>query len=79
MLEHLPALQVVLPLMAAPVAALCRWRNSSWLFTLGAMWAAFAISILLFLQVMEEGTIRYFLGGWVAPWGIEYRVDKVSA
>jgi len=28
---------------------------------------------------MAEGTISYFLGGWAAPIGIEYRIDVVNA
>ncbi len=79
MVDHLPALQVVVPLLAAPIAALCRWRKSAWAVALIATWIAFGISLALFFRVMEEGTIRYFMGGWAAPWGIEYRVDVVSA
>jgi len=29
--------------------------------------------------VIEQGTIRYWLGGWRPPWGIEYRVDHFNA
>lgn len=28
---------------------------------------------------MAEGTLIYELGGWSAPWGIEYRIDKLNA
>jgi len=28
---------------------------------------------------MASGTIIYELGGWDAPWGIEYRIDKLNA
>jgi len=79
MLEHLPALQVVIPLMAAPVAALMRWRNSAWAMALVTTWVSLAIALLLLLRVLEEGTISYFMGGWPAPWGIEYRIDILSA
>ncbi len=79
MLAHLPILQVVVPLMVAPVAALMRRRGAAWLLALLATWASLAIAILLLVRVLEEGTIIYSLGGWAAPWGIEYRVDTVSA
>jgi multicomponent Na+:H+ antiporter subunit D len=79
MLDHLPALQVVLPLMAAPVAALVRKRILAWAVALVATWAALAIAVLLLAQVLDQGPVSYFLGGWAAPWGIEYRVDVVSA
>ena len=42
-------------------------------------WIAFAISILLLRQVLAGGTISYQIGGWAAPWGIEYRVDTLNA
>jgi multicomponent Na+:H+ antiporter subunit D len=37
------------------------------------------VSITLLQQVMASGTIVYEMGGWSAPWGIEYRVDKLNA
>jgi multicomponent Na+:H+ antiporter subunit D len=77
--EHLPALQIVIPLMAAPVASLLRWGRASWLLALLASWAAFAMSLLLLHRVRSEGTISYLLGGWEAPFGIEYRIDLVNA
>jgi len=79
MLDHLPILQVVVPLMVAPVAALMRRRDAAWLLALLATWASLGIAVLLLLRVLDEGTIIYSLGGWAAPWGIEYRVDTVSA
>ena len=76
---HLPALQVVVPLIAAPACVLLRGKN--WAFTLAllATWAAFATSCSLLAKVLESGVISYELGGWAAPWGIEYRVDLVNA
>ncbi len=76
---HLPALQVVVPLIAAPACVLLRGKN--WAFTLAllATWAAFATSCALLARVLEDGVISYELGGWAAPWGIEYRIDLVNA
>jgi len=79
MLQHLPALQVVVPLMAAPLAALMPRRKYAWGVAVLASWTAFAIALRLLFQVLDDGPISYFLGGWAAPWGIEYRVDAVSA
>ena len=79
MMQHLPALQVVIPLMAAPVAALLRWRRAAWAWALATSWAVLAMAILLLRRVMAEGTLSYALGGWAAPIGIEYRIDAVSA
>lgn len=50
-----------------------------WLFALIVSGSAFLMSIILLQQVMDSGTIVYELGGWSAPWGIEYRIDKLNA
>ena len=77
--SHLPILQVVVPLMAAPVCVLL-WRgNWAWLFTTLVTWAVFGISCVLLARVMDGGTISYHLGGWAPPIGIEYRLDALSA
>ncbi len=79
MSEHLPILLVVVPLILAPVAALVgRWR-AAWLVAVAACWWAFGASILLLQRVRAEGVVSYELGGWQAPYGIEYRIDLVSA
>ncbi len=65
--------------MAAPLCLLLRRAQLVWLFALLASSLAFLISILLLQQVMTSGVISYELGGWEAPWGIEYRIDKLNA
>jgi len=77
--SQLPALQIVIPLLAAPIAVILRNSRAVWTLTLLATWASFVISLSLLMQVIESGTIIYQLGGWVAPWGIEYRIDRISA
>ncbi|EXI80158.1 MAG: Multiple resistance and pH homeostasis protein D [Candidatus Accumulibacter appositus] len=77
--EQLPILQVVLPLASAPLAVLLRDRLGAFVLVLAATWAAFTISVLLWLQVGESGLITYELGSWPPPWGIEYRVDALSS
>ncbi len=79
MIAHLPILQVIIPLMAAPVCLLLQRAQLVWLFSLIVSGLAFLISILLLQQVMATGVISYELGGWSAPWGIEYRIDKLNA
>jgi len=78
-LVHLPILQVIVPLIAAPACLILRRPKLVWLFALFASSLAFIISILLLQQVMTAGTISYELGGWSPPWGIEYRIDKLNA
>ena len=79
MIAHLPALQVVIPLLAAPACILVRGRDLAFWLALVTTWAAFVVSCLLLDQVMTSGIISYELGGWAAPFGIEYRVDALNA
>lgn len=79
MLAHLPILQVIVPLLAAPLCLILRRSSLVWLFSLIINGLAFLISISLLQQIMASGTIVYELGGWDAPWGIEYRIDKLNA
>ena len=79
MTAHLPALQVVITLIAAPVCILFRGRDIAFAVALITAWAAFVVSCLLLDQVLASGPISYELGGWAAPWGIEYRVDSLNA
>ena len=76
---HLPALQVVLPLLSAPLAVLLRRNGFAFLVVTAAAWAAFATSIALWCQVDAGGTISYAIGHWAPPWGIEYRVDRLNS
>ena len=78
-MSHLAALQIVLPLLAAPTCVLFKRGLIAWAITLVVTWIAFGISVLLLLQVLDSGWISYELGGWAPPFGIEYRVDLVNA
>ena len=76
---HLPALQVIVPLLAAPLCLIIRKPAWIWPFAVLATLASLAVSAGLLLQVMQQGSISYAMGGWEPPWGIEYRVDEISA
>ena len=76
---HLPALQVVLPLLAAPLCVLLPRPGHAWFLATAASWATFAVAVLLLIQVLQQGVLSYHLGGWPPPWGIEYRVDLANA
>lgn len=77
--SHLPILQVVVPLISAPLCFLLRRGNLAWGLATLVSWVAFATSLLLLQMVLADGTIRYEIGGWAAPWGIEYVVDATNA
>lgn len=77
--EHLPVLQVVLPLVAAPLCLLLTRSVWAWLLAFMTSLAALVISIVLLREVYTGEVLSYAIGGWAAPWGIEYRVDAVNA
>lgn len=78
-MAHLPVLLIVVPLIAAPLCVLLRQRRLVLGFSAVVCAAAFVMAGILLLRVLEHGEIVYALGGWAAPWGIEYRVDTLSA
>jgi len=79
MVDHLPALQVVLPLIAAPLIILVRHRGFAWLTTTAVSYACLVIAILLATRAGGGGAISYAIGSWQPPLGIEYRVDALSS
>ncbi|MBE8220038.1 MAG: monovalent cation/H+ antiporter subunit D family protein [Alphaproteobacteria bacterium] len=85
MAPHFPILQIIVPLLAAPLAAMSllfgqvRMRHLAWGVTTLSLAIAFFISLALFVQVQSGGTISYALGDWQAPIGIVYIVDSASS
>ena len=77
--SNLPALQVVLPLLAAPLCIILHNRKLTWILTITTCITCFVISCSLLNRVLIENTITYSMGGWLAPWGIEYYIDKLTA
>ena len=81
MSDSLPALVFLVPLLAAvgmPVAghfnrSICRPLA----LTATALMALLAVASLG--SIMSSGPVRYSLGGWQAPLGIEWVADEVSA
>lgn len=79
LLDHLPVLQVVIPLLAATLCALLPRGIYAWAFTLIVSWTLPITAAALLWRVLSEGTISYPLGGWLPPIGIEYRIDALNA
>lgn len=77
--EHLPILQVILPLMAAPVCLLLRQPRSCWWLAMTVSTATLTTSATMLSIVQTGDPLTYYLGGWPPPWGIEYKVDKLNA
>ena len=79
MLDHLAALQVVVPLLASPICALIPHRGTVHALSVLVSAATFGISVQLAMLVHQSGPISYELGGWAAPIGIEYHVDALTS
>ncbi len=77
--DHLPALQVLLPLMGAPLCFLLRKESIASAFTVAISFACLAISFALLGQTMDGHVLVYEFGGWPRPFGIEYRIDITNA
>ena len=80
MRDILPGLLVALPLAGAalvPLLAVLRRRSTRGL-ALGLHAAIFGTALGLFVSVAVNGPIRYAVGGWQGPWGIELWLDGLS-
>lgn len=75
---HLPALQVVIPLIGALLAGFLRRGSTAFVLALVVSWIMPFIAAAMLLQVLWGSPISYHLGGWEPPYGIEYRVDVLN-
>lgn len=79
LLDDLPVLPIILPLVAAPVCLLLPNGRIAGAWASLVAWLALAAAIQLLGVVAATGTVEYALGGWAAPLGIVYRVDLAGA
>lgn len=77
--SQLAILPVLLPLVGAPLCALLRHPGAAWAFATLVSVATFACGVGLVLATADGTVISYAMGGWEPPWGIEYRIDQLSA
>lgn len=78
MMDHLSVLQVVVPMLAAPCCFLIRREDIAWYFSCAVAFVCLCITFGLLYQFNQHGVLSYELGGWAAPWGIEYRTDALT-
>lgn len=76
-----PVLAVVIPLIFAFLTLLFGWWRKGLCYptTLVALSLSTLASLNTLRVVITTGTIRYHLGNWDPPWGIEYVVDHLNA
>ena len=75
---HLPALQVIVPMLAAPILALLAPRGLAWATATLVSLMSFVIAVQLTMLVLAGQVPDYFMGSWPAPFGIELRIDELS-
>ena len=76
-----PVLIVVVPLLTAFVLPVVGWWKKAAAFPVALAALAFSCgaAIVAAREVLTNGPVQYFLGGWAPPWGIEYRIDHLGA
>ncbi|MBV1925580.1 MAG: monovalent cation/H+ antiporter subunit D family protein, partial [Rhodobacteraceae bacterium] len=77
--DQLPALQILVTFMAAPLVVVLGSRRLAWPIAFAASAISFVIALMLLSQVIDGQIISYHMGGWAPPLGIEYRVDAANA
>jgi multicomponent Na+:H+ antiporter subunit D len=76
---HWLVLEVVVPLMAAPLIVVLRRETVAWMIMAAVSAFMLVGALLLFAEVRQHGVLTYAMGSWPAPWGIEYRLDAANA
>lgn len=80
MLPHLPILTVILPLVCAPLCLVFARKDVyAWSLVLTANIITLVFAAIMLLHISAVDAMDYALGGWEPPWGIAFRVDRMSA
>jgi multicomponent Na+:H+ antiporter subunit D len=77
--SQLPALQVIVPLLAVPLVAMMRAPHLAWLGCTLTSLLSFAIAVVITAGLLDGHSWQYAMGAWPAPMGIELRIDAFSA
>jgi len=76
---QLPALQVIVPLLTAPLVMLLRAPGLSWAAATAASVMSFAIAVALTAEVLSGGSISYAMGNWPGPYGIVIHIGAFGS
>lgn len=79
LVQHAPALLIVVPLIAGVIAAVLPSARASWVVALLTTLFAALLSGVIAAAVLDVGVWSYALGSWPPPLGIEYRIDGLNA
>lgn len=81
MITQSPALLIIVPLIASLLCVLMGLarRGLCYPLVVVTLGSCVILSFDIMATVLESGSIRYRLGGWEPPWGIEYLIDHLNA
>ena len=76
-----PVLIVAAPLLTSFILPLLGLWNRRVVFplTLAALGFSFGTSVIAARDVLTNGPLEYYMGGWEPPWGIAFRIDLLAA
>ena len=79
--EHFPVIIVVISLLSAFTILVVGYFNRKLpcYISIGTVAIQLIMSFFILHHVLTVGIIRYRIGGWCPPWGIEYVVDALNA
>ncbi|WP_040494720.1 proton-conducting transporter transmembrane domain-containing protein, partial [Ilumatobacter nonamiensis] len=78
--SELVPLPIVIPLFAAALTIIFgRFLIAQRVIALSALSATVGVSVALLIEADEHGVVKMDAGGWAAPLGITYVVDRLSA
>ena len=77
--NSLPVLQVVVPLLSAIVCSLLKNTRLVKIISVVVVLISFSIAVVLFYQVYPDNIIKYSIGGWMVPYGIELEVSILNS
>lgn len=81
--DNAPALIVVIPMVAAPIAAVLPSGRLAWLLAIATTGASLLMALAMLAQISAmdapDAAISYSMGGWAPPGGIEFRIDALNA
>lgn len=79
--QQYPVLIVIIPMFTALAMTLVGWFRPALCHPMAVigLLGSFVSATKCLWQVHEAGSISYRLGGWLPPYGIEYRLDGLNA
>ncbi len=79
-INHIPVLLVAIPILASLLILGLGWYDRRFCYPIAliTILSQFLASIAVLLQVLDGGTIRYHLGNWAPPLGIELVIDSFN-